>query len=274
MADYRLGAWSWSIGFVVGGVLLLLFTFGRLAAYEPWLQVAVAGVLTLSGLIFIGAFLSARQNWWRLIPGWTLLTLAGMVYLSTWPNVGGELRAALLFLGLACGFTHVYLLDRTERWWALIPGGFMLVLGGVISLSRQITNIALLGALLFVGMGLVFFLLTLLGDKRRHWWALIPGAVLALFGLSIFADGNGDPSGLLRWWPLLLIAIGVGFAVQALRRGGRTALSINQAPRPRPPVALPNKSQPAATKTSSSALLDYTRPAPGATVDILPDPDE
>ncbi len=272
MADYRLGSLLWSIGLIVGGVLLLLFNFDQFTAYEPWAQYALTGVLALSGIGFLGAFLSARQHWWRLIPGWTLLALAAMVYLSTLPTVRVQLSAAILFVGLALAFAHVYLLDRAERWWSIIPSGFMLVLGLVVGISSVVTDLELLGTFLFVGLGLVFFVLYALGGRRRQWWAIIPGGVLTLFGLFVFARENDSQNTLLRWWPLLLVLIGIGFAVQALRRPPSQPLVVNQAPALRPlprPLPVPDKA-----KANPSALIDYTRPAPGASVEILPDRDE
>ena len=92
--------------------------------------------------------------------------------------------------------------------------------------------------------------------------------MLTLFGLFVFARENDRQNTLLRWWPLLLVLIGIGFAVQALRRPPPQPLVVNQAPALRP-LPVPDK-----TKANPSALIDYTRPAPGASVEILPDRDE
>ncbi len=253
--------------------MLLLFNFGLFIHYERWTQYILAVVLAGLGVVFVVAFLSSRQNWWRLIPGWTLLALAGMIYLSTGSAVNGQQTAPILFLGLACAFAHIYLLDRAERWWAILPGGFMLVLAVVIGLSNAIAHLEIL----FVGMGLVFFLLYAADSRHRQWWALIPGSVLTLFGFFVFAASHAEQYTLVRWWPIVLILIGFGFGWQAMRRSAPLPLMVNQAPRS------PARNRPSARGAPASsdqknqwpqAPGEYTRPAPGASVNILPDPDE
>lgn len=271
MFDQRISGLFWSIGLVVSGIVLLLFNFDVLAAFEPMAQYLLAAVAALAGVIFFGAFASAQEHWWRLIPGWTLLALAIMIFLSTLPNLDPRLTAALLFLGLALAFVHIYLLDRNERWWAIIPGGFMLILGVVIALSGLIVRIETLGALLFTGMGAVFFVLYALGGRRRQWWALIPGSVLLIFGLFVFAqDGvdSGGQSAVMQWWPLILLLLGVVIGLRTRRQQApRPKIVVNSAPmRSRHRPALQPEKQ-----SSSGTLGEYSQPAPGASVEVISD---
>ena len=127
-SDNRIGSLTWGVLLALAGVGLLLFNLDALVRFEPYIQYAGAALLALPALGFIGSYLSARSNWWRLIPGWTLLALAVMVYLTTLRELDQRVTAAALFVGQALAFAHVYLLDRVERWWAVIPGGFMLML--------------------------------------------------------------------------------------------------------------------------------------------------
>jgi hypothetical protein len=48
---------------------------------------------------------------------------------------------------------------------------------------------------------------TLLRLPGNHWWPFIPGGVLALVGASQVSEADVD--GALRWWPLIIVAIGV-----------------------------------------------------------------
>ncbi|MFN8487288.1 MAG: hypothetical protein U0350_06820 [Caldilineaceae bacterium] len=267
MAGYRLNALPWSVGFIAGGILLLLFNLGVFARYEQLTQFILAVLLAGIGVAFLLVFLSSRQRWWPLIPGWTLLALAGMIYLSAASQVESQQTAPILFLGLACAFAHIYLLDRAERWWAIIPGGFLLVLAVVIAVSNAITHLEIL----LIGMGLVFFLLYLLDDRRRQWWALIPGFVLTGFGLFVFAATNQKYTALVRWWPLLLVLVGIGIGWQMMRRSPEPALTVNHAPR----LSFRNRrfANPAPRSAPKTGLLstESTRPAPGASIEILPD---
>ena len=100
MNDSRSSMFFWSAGLVVTGLLLLLFNFGLLERFEPLAQYIVAGIFVVAALGFFGGYLSNRTKWWRLIPGWTLLAVAGMVALSAAPGVSPLLIPALLFVGL------------------------------------------------------------------------------------------------------------------------------------------------------------------------------
>ena len=193
-----------------------------------------------------------------------------MILLSAWGTVEPGLLAAVLFVGLALGFAHVYLLDRRERWWAVIPGGFMLVLGLVLGLSSRIDRTETLAALLFGGLGLVFFVLYLV-DRRRQWWALFPGSVLVVSALLAATAGQEGGRPWLRWWPTLLIVAGIFLGWRAWRRPKPEKLAVQDVTRSQ---ALANKRKPAPAPAAKPALGDYNGPAPGATVEILPDTDD
>jgi len=272
-SDYRIGSLIWAAGLFLIGLVLLLFNFGVFDPYKPLVQYILAGLLALSAVGFFVAYFSARRDWAQLIPAWTLLALAAMALLSANPALDQRLNAAVLFIGLALAFAHIYLLDRTERWWAIIPGGFMLVLGVVIGLSSVIASVEALGAALFIGMGTVFLLLYFLAG-RRQWWALVPGSVLLILGFFVFSVGGEGGRTFLRWWPVILMAIGALVGATAYRRKPRSKrLTVNSAPAQRASASLAQKDKPADPQPRAQ-IGDYSRPAPGATVEILPDPEE
>lgn len=273
MSVSRLNSLLIALAFVLSGIVLLLFNLHLLGAYQTTLRLVLTSLFALGGLGFGTSFFASRQNWWRLIPAWTLLALALIAYLNLSGQATGEITAALLFVGLALAFGHVYWLNRLEHWWALMPGGFMLVLSAVIVLSRQVTRLDLLGALLFIGLGLVFGLVYALGDRQRHWWALLPGTILVLFGLFFLSATTTNPNLLLRWWPLALVIIGPLIGWWGARQTPTNRLEIHAAKsRSARNSALTNKALPEG-KGSAGALGEYTRPAPGASVEILPDQD-
>ena len=76
----------------------------------------------------------------------------------------------------------------------------------------------------------------------------------------------------MRWWPLLLVLVGIVVALRGGRRARPERLTVNAA---RPPQRTPAKNAGALSATPSrSALGEYTQPAPGATVEVLPDQDD
>jgi len=86
-----------------------------------------------SGAIFLGAiglsfwavFIARRENWWAVIPGGVLLTLAMVTIASqSLPELG---TGGIFFLGLAVTFALVFLFTRMR--WALIPAAALAVMG-------------------------------------------------------------------------------------------------------------------------------------------------
>ncbi len=291
MADARGRAWAWSFSLIVGGFVLLLFNFGWLDVYAPWPQAVLAGACAVAAAVFFVGYARNHQEWWRLLPAWTLTSLAAMVLTGTFARVDRALIAAQLFGGLALAFGSIYLPARAERWWAILPGGFMLVLAVVVGASPWVTTTELLAALLFVGLGLVFFLLYFLDQKRRQWWALIPGSVLLVFGLLALSTGRVAESeaqaGLLRWWPLALILAGLLVGVRPRRTPQPSDKLVINSARPMGPKpgssgragqanvgqAKAGYAKPSSPPPPRAALGEYSQPAPGASIEILPDND-
>ncbi|MEX1019927.1 MAG: hypothetical protein WDZ49_09730 [Litorilinea sp.] len=306
--DRRVTLLFWAITLIGGGLWLLLLNFNLLERFEPTAQYILAAVLGAIGIGFFGAFLGRRDKWWRLIPGWLLLTLAAMVLLSTRTLPAdapdGRLIAAVLFWGLALAFLHVFLLRRALYWWAIIPSGFMLVLGGVVVASIYITRLETLGALLSMGMGLVFVMLYGAARAEQGWWPLIPATVLILFGVAAYTAESQIQNALLNFWPLLLILAGIFLGWQAARKppaGPSMEIHSQQTGSGRIPPASPSRTAPASSTdarpnsqaadkselenkrdTATAPDLEddsenegelgaYRGPAPGTSVDILDD---
>ncbi len=278
----RLNWFLWAIGLALAGLVLLGFNFGLLEHYQPLTQYVATGVFALAAAGFFGGYTAKPANWWRLIPGWTLLALAAMAFLSVQPAVSSRLAAAVLFLGLALAFGHIYIVNRRDNWWAIIPGGFMLVVSLVTGLSALVERLETLGAALFVGMGLVFFALALALRTRGQWWPLIPGAVLVWFGLFIFMPAGEEAHAVLRWWPLLLVLTGLGMGWRALtQRTQAEKMAVNVAPG-NPAGASSAVTPPARSATPTGAIVEaeggilgaYSQPAPGASVEVLDDDDQ
>ena len=268
-SDNRVNSLIWGVVLALAGIGLLLFNLDLFVRYEPYVQYVASALLGLLALGFIGSYVTARfspaarrgagtsgglDHWWRLIPAWTLFALAVMVFLTTLPALDQRVTAGVLFVGQAIAFAHIYLLDRAGRWWAIIPGGFMLMLGGTIALSSLNEDPEVLGTALFIGLGAVFFLLYLLGQRRQLWWALIPGSVLVLFWpISLFRQQRGTAS------DSALVAAAAAAA-------GRVAdLACNAPPPPTascPPTALPvNQARAASRPRATRARAGWANTA-------------
>ncbi len=112
------------------------------------------------GLAFWFIYASTRTSeWWAIIPGGTLITLALVVLAEDTVRFGGDFAGAVFMLGLGLTFGLVYLLPsgKQRQRWALIPGGIMLVIGLFIAVAAaELLAFAVPVALILVG---AYFLL-------------------------------------------------------------------------------------------------------------------
>lgn len=113
----------WGVLMAVAGGLLMLEVLGIVAA---------GGLIwsVLFGVGFVYVFFRSRENWWAIIPGGALLTLALVAGLSA--TVGGMASAALFF-GLALTFALLAALptEAGQIRWPIISAGVPGVLVGI-----------------------------------------------------------------------------------------------------------------------------------------------
>ena len=141
-----------------------------------------------------------NPNRLRLIPGLILIALGILFLVGQYFEAPGII---LLFFGLV--FLIPYVLTRS--YGLLIPGCILAGLGvGILfesALGRGDITI-------LIGLGLGFiaiFTVQLVVAGRSHWWPLVPGGLLVLFGLA-----EAIPQGqtlIEKGWPLILILIGL-----------------------------------------------------------------
>ncbi len=129
-----------------------------------------------------------------------ILIGAGVLFLlGNLPIWAGFGQLIPLLIGLA--FMYAYFNTRPAyRIGFLIPGAILTGIGvGVILENMPLVGSLSGGGIVPVTLGLGFCLIWLL--ERKHWWALIPGGILVVAGLSsMWAFG--------ALWPLVLIVIG------------------------------------------------------------------
>jgi hypothetical protein len=238
----------WGAILAVIGLGFLVWNLGILGALQATVAWGLMAFFALLGLAFVFAYLNKRSDWWRLIPAFTLLAVAAVIFLST-RGVASAWVAAALLSGIALAFLVIYASDREERWWALIPFGSVTVMVAVILLGADpATSTALLGAVLFGGMALVFLLIYVLArDRQRFGWALVPTAALGVMSLVALAGYAREAVPALAeaapLWPALLVLFGlvlIGYAAVRARRAGPPAVelppSLPSSKRPSPPA--------------------------------------
>lgn len=204
----------WGALLIGAGVLLLLQNLGIFQSVAPlfWTLAFAAG-----GLVFLYFFLAKPQStWWAAIPGFTLLGLGAMIFVSDVAPSALNFLGGSVFLGsIGVGFLMVYF-ARREFWWALIPAGVMgtLAVVAAVDASRMAGDLG--GSVFFLGLGLTFAAVGLLPgpDGKTQRWAFIPAAVLLVMAIVV---GTVYASTLNYVWPIVLIVAGVYFIYRALQ---------------------------------------------------------
>lgn len=199
---------------IVGVVLLLSEMQVIVLRGELWGALA----LLAGGIVFCALWLSNTREWWPLIPGgvmggWGLATLLGIAGLPAW------LVTLLGFLGSSLPFFYIFFkLGAQEGWWALIPAGVIGGWGlasvlGAVGLPEGL--VSLIG---FVGSALPFLFIFSL-NRRKNWWALIPGGIMAFMGVvTLLGSVVGEEwTATLILWGIALVFVGL-FVVD--RRSG------------------------------------------------------
>jgi hypothetical protein len=191
----------WGSILIIGGILFLMqnlfgFQFGNLF----W-----ALVLGLGGLFFLSIFFTNRTNWWGLIPGITLLSVALLVALGAIaPDVADTLGATIVLGGIGVSFVVVYLLNR-EFWWAIIPSGVLLSLSIALAFENFISDTGFV-SIFFLGMALTFAVVAQMRTPEgRMQWAWIPAGILGVIGIAFGAFSGSIVAFAV---PVILIAAG------------------------------------------------------------------
>ena len=139
---------------VIPGLTLLGLT---LVGLENIIQVFPGGNLT--GAVFLGSiglafwlvYLRKREQWWAIIPGGVLVTLALLAVF----DCRSQFTDFIFFLGMGVTFGLVGLLPRQTHntRWAYIPAGIMIVLGLAFFAPIQ-SVINYVWPVLLVGLGI------------------------------------------------------------------------------------------------------------------------
>jgi len=153
------GAW-WAI---IPGVSSLALATGL--GLDSFVNIGgdILGAIVLGGigLSFVIVYLIERTNWWAIIPGGALITLAIVAGME-----GGDsemVSGAVFFAGLGLTFALVALLPNKvgRMTWAWIPGGILLILAVIIVAGIE-SMFNYVWPVFVIAMGLFFILRTIL----------------------------------------------------------------------------------------------------------------
>ena len=200
----------WGLLLIGAGMVALAQQMGYIDQFmDPKIWIWIFAGISL--LAFINYALSGWQQWAWLFPAGVFGGLAATITLAT-NNVGTAAVATPLFIGLFLPFLAAYLTDRTNNWWALIPGGVMLF----VALTTLLVDSAggeWVGAL-FLFMIELSFLVVYLSNRTRTW-ALLVAYILAVLGVAPLMSIGGRNAE--YYGPLFLFAVALPFFLVYLR---------------------------------------------------------
>jgi hypothetical protein len=142
-----------------------------------------------------------------------ILVAGGVLFLLDQLDVFGSM-GNLILLAIGSVFMYAYFTTKQgHRIGFLIPGAILLGIGtGVVINNLPLPRLWPAGDATVFTLGLGFCLIWAL--ERKHWWALIPGGILVMVGLSSFFA-------ILQLWPLVLIGLGAYLLYEQSRRQSR-----------------------------------------------------
>ena len=247
----------WGVLLIALGAFFLLQVtglFGVLSGLFWSLACAAAGA------VFHYVFLTGiHSRWWAAIPGFTLLGLAATVFYDRFaPPIFADLGGAVFLGAIGAGFLAIFFTNR-DQWWAIIPGGALLSVAGVVVVSNSGLDFLNPASVLFIGLGLTFGLLGLMSTylDTNLRWAYIPAAVMLIMGVVIFTPFVGA----LAWlWPLALIGVGAWLVLR--RPQEETAGRYITPAMPAAPASWPAEPPASTTPGASGQPAPVVTPAP------------
>ena len=203
------------------GILALLENYIDLSA---WVWIAA---LAVAGFGFYSIYRTDRSDQLSLIPAYVVWAIALMVALITLNILQDEGIATYVLAAIALPFLRVFLRDRGQ-WWALIPAYVLLVIGVMVGLiGLGVLDDLLIPAYVMFAIAIPFFVVYT--HTTAQWWALIPGGVMAVIGLSfLLAEAAAQYIG-----PVLLVVAGVWILVRQVI-GKKPAVSTPEIGEPSP----------------------------------------
>jgi hypothetical protein len=167
------------------GALFLLQTLGVI---DTELSLLWAVLFAAGGITFLYFYYLNREQWWAMIPGFTMLGIAAIIAVAEYgPSELRNVAGGIFMLSVGLSFMFIFLRNR-QMWWSVIPMGFCLTIGVMIMSEPVLSRSDVTGAIFFLGGALTFGLLGFLPSSEGNLsWAFIPALVMLGIGGMILA---------------------------------------------------------------------------------------
>jgi hypothetical protein len=154
----RTNWWAAIPGIILIGLGITIAIPALFPALPDWVS---GGIFLVSiGAAFWVVYFMSPQNWWAIIPGGTLITLAVVTALGSY---NGFASGGAFFIGLGITFALLALIPSIRMKWAWIPAGILAALGLLLFFSAFAASI--IWPILLIAIGAYFIY-----RSFRHRW--------------------------------------------------------------------------------------------------------
>lgn len=169
----------WGVVLFILAGLFLVENMGLIAKFPQAMWTAVLAGASL--FLVVVYFYNHKGNWRWYFP----IFIAGGLFLSavlSLTTINPIWIGALLMVSLSTPFWIIFLFDKKENWWALLPGWATTALALTIIVSEMWTK-EMIGALVIWSVALPFVVSYFRGQIQRL--VLIPGFFIILAGAMV-----------------------------------------------------------------------------------------
>jgi len=173
----------WGGLLILFGIIALLETFTDLSAWA-WVAALVAG-----GMGVYAVYAMDRTEKWLLVISYVLLAVASLVILLTLNVLRDPFIPTFVLLAIALPFLVAFLQSDRTKWGLLIPAYILLAVSVMVPLIESgVLYGVFVAAYVLFAVAIPFFVVYARDSKK--WWALIPGGITAIVGLSFLIAEN------------------------------------------------------------------------------------
>jgi uncharacterized protein YybS (DUF2232 family) len=200
-------------GLVWGGLLIL---FGAMALVQTFADLSAlvwVAALAAGGVGVYGIYATDRTEKWPLIVSYAMFAAAVLVALLTLNVLQDPFIATFVLLAIALPFLVAFLQSDRTKWGLLIPAYVLLAVSVMVPLTETgILDDTLVAAYVLFAVAIPFFIVYARDSEK--WWALIPGGITAVVGLSfLIAEKAAQYTA-----PVILIIAGAWVLVRQFTR--------------------------------------------------------
>lgn len=190
----------WGLALIILGVIFLVQSAGIVPDLSPIFWAVSFGV---ASLLFVALYVfGGWRHWGWLFPAFVSGGLAAAAAFAYF-EIPGTFIGAVFMATISAPFWIVFLLNRQENWWALIPGWVFGVLAVIVLISGLVAG-EIIGALVMWSIALPFFVVYL--KNREHWWALIPAFIMTGMGLVVWLSSQ-NAEAIIGMFMMLVMAV-------------------------------------------------------------------